>query len=370
MKKRFVVFVLSLAIAMLALGFVACDDSPIDPDNLPSSITIYVPDGPPLIALASIYQNTPSVQGVNINIERTTGALIGGHMVAQRPDIALVPMNLAANRFNDDGEYVLAGVALWGLLHIVENIQEADGNVASSLNDLVGQTIVAYQRNMSPGIVLETVLRENGLAVNWLLSESAAINPDAVNIIALADNAAANAALGGQNASLPNTRFALLAEPVASIRESQANFRRAFDLNEEWAAVFDDEDFDARIPQVGVVVRASLARYHPAFVSDVMDLIAGSIDFVREYPDKAADLILNELSSIYIPNNLAVVTSFLSSTGQAVYEFVHADEAQSTVLHFLNILYQTNPSFVGGSVPTNDFFMPRRNTRPPSPPNC
>jgi len=328
---------------------------------LPSSVSIYVPDGAPLMALANIYQNTPRVQGVNINITRTTGPLIGGHLVAVRPDFALVPMNLAANRFNSDGEYILAGVALWGVLHIIENTNYSNGNPAVRLSDLIGETIVAYQRMASPGIILDTILRENGLEVNWLANINDAINPNAVNIISLLDNAAANQALLGYNLALAGTRFALLAEPVATIRDGENNFRRAFDLQEEWDNVFSDEEnnFRARVSQVGVVVRASLARQHPSFVEGVLDLIAGSIDFARENPVITANLIVNDLISVYIGNNADGVSSFLSGTGQEVFNFerTNNDSTIDAIMHFLNILYEANPSFIGGSVPNRENFL-------------
>ncbi|MCL2556684.1 MAG: hypothetical protein FWE03_06710 [Firmicutes bacterium] len=368
MKKRISILIAIMMLLVSMFMFNACIDN-LPPDQLPSSVTIYVPDGPPLLALANIYTESSKVQGVDIEVYRTTGPLIGGHLIAGRPDFALVPMNLAATRFNTDGEYILAGVALWGLLHIIENTNHSDGNYATSLNDLVGQTIIAYQRNMSPGIVLETILRENGLTVNWMTAADD-VNPNAVNIIALADNAAANTAIMGNNAAWPDARFALLAEPVASMRESENNFRRAFDLQDEWAAAFEDEDFDARIPQVGVVVRSSLANYHPAFVNEVLSLIEGSISFVRENPNQAADLIINQLESVYMPNSVAVVTNFLNTTGQYVYEFMSAGEAKAAILHFLNILYAINPAFIGGSVPSSDFFFAQMSARPPIPPSC
>ncbi|MCL2821741.1 MAG: hypothetical protein FWD86_00895 [Firmicutes bacterium] len=182
-------------------------------------LNFYIPDGAPLIAAAALKHDDPIIEysgrPLNINYRTVTGATLNARLNSGAVDFALVPVNLAAQAFNNQGgAYVFVGVALWGLFHIVENA-DLGFNRVENLVDMVGQTIVAYQRNMSPGVVLETVLRGLDLKIN-IMAAGDTPAADAVNIVYLTDNAAATSALLGFLAAMPNARFALIAEPSVS----------------------------------------------------------------------------------------------------------------------------------------------------------
>lgn len=338
MKNKIISLTLIAALLVTMLAAAACAPN--------ETIYIYVPDGPPLLAVASIYRDTPDVQGRRVTVRRSTGALIGGDLVAHRPDFALVPMNLAANRWNADNHYVLAGVALWGMLHIVENIEIGD-NPATSLEDLVGETIVAYQRNMTPGAVLNALFGRLNIEVNWM-SATDTPSDTAVNIVEVADNATSNSALQGNVAALPNTRFALLADPVATNVIMQPRFRRAFDLQEEWYDVFDG----LGVPQVGVIVRRSLIESSPTLVKEILALIESSITYARTNYQEVARVATEELMSAYLPPRQAV-QSFLSGSGQQVYRFGRTNDTKEDIKAFLQVLPLP---LIGGSMPTEGFW--------------
>jgi len=200
--------------------------------NVPSDATIgtvegsfglHVPDGAPLIAAAHAFYTQSSVlygqNQIYMNFVPTTGAAIGSALVSGAADFALVPMNLAATRFNVLGtgghRYVLVGIALWGIQYLVENYAHTGG--IDSLNDLVGEKIVAFQPNLTPGVVLETILTQAGLSINRLDTPHSTLDPNAVNIYYHISNAAVrNAMLGRVAAFAGGARFALLAEPMAT----------------------------------------------------------------------------------------------------------------------------------------------------------
>ena len=175
------------------------------------TISIYLPDGPPLIAAAYLFYNEPQIAGRNVNFVSVTAAnLMPAIASPQGPDFALVPINMAAQH---RANYVVAGVALWSLLHIVENASLTGGT--SSLSDLIGETIFAYQPNLTPGVVLGAIFANANIEVNWK-NIGDAKNPNAVNIVDVANNANARNALLGLNAAIGYARFALIAEPVAT----------------------------------------------------------------------------------------------------------------------------------------------------------
>jgi len=349
MRKRF----LSIAIVII-LTVAAC--LPLTACGSSGRIYIYVPDGPPLLAAARLFSETPEIEysgGARpISYRLTTGQLIGSRLAGRHPDFALAPINLAAVNFNLTGDYIFGGVALWGMLHIVENVTLSEGNPVQSLEDLRGQVIYAYQPQMSPGIVLRTVLNAvDGLEVTEM-NIGGTPNPNAVNIVFLADNASARDALLGDIAAVPNARFALLAEPVATALVQQERFERVFDMQKEWETLFG-----FNFPQVAVMVRRSLAESNPALVSAVIDMIAESVEHTRLNGAEAARIAVDEVNSAYLPNNRQLVTSFINGSGQDVFRFQRTAESRGAVTAFLEMLHGANPAFVGGRMPEDGFFF-------------
>ena len=352
MKKRFLTIIAAAALSISAvLGFGGCGRG--------GTIHIYVPDGPPLLAAARLFSERPEVEyegGTrNVSYNLTTGQLIGSRLAGRFPDFALAPINLAVQNFNLNGDYIFGGVALWGMLHIVENTALSGDSPATSLGDLRGQVIYAYQPLMSPGIVLRTVLEGKELDVVER-TVGGAVDPNAVNITYLTDNAAARAALMGEIAAVGNARFALVADPVVSAligmpATSERNFEIAFDMQDEWENIFG-----FNFPQVAIMVRERFARRNPALTAAVLNMIAGSIDYTRNNAGEAARIATDEINSAYLPPR-QVVTNFINGRGQEVFNFMSASDSRTAVTSFLQTLYNTSPAFIGGRMPVEGFFL-------------
>jgi ABC-type nitrate/sulfonate/bicarbonate transport system substrate-binding protein len=278
---------------------------------------------------------------------------------AQRPDFAIAPINFAAQNFNTTGNYILGGVVIWGMFHVVENVSHPDASGSiTPIAGLAGETIYAYGLNMAPNLVLEMVLAEHGLTVNRL-EPGSAILEDAVNIRYLETVVQVRDAIMGQIAGL-DARFGLLSEPLATALVSQppnpqnnhADFRRTIDLSLEWSNFFG-----ASYPQAAIMVRASLAQSNPALVAAVIDMIAESTDFARQNPDEVARIAVDELNSAALPGR-PVVANFIRGTGQSVFVFQNAIESRDAVVHYLGVLYDSNPLSVGGvRTPPQGFFF-------------
>jgi len=339
--RRRVLSVVAVAVLTVIAGLplTACGGS--------ERIYIYVPDGAPLLAAAHMFYEGADIdidgRAWNVRYVKTTGAAIGSQLARRRPpDFALAPINLAAG---NSGRFVMGGVAIWGIFHIVENLNHSGGQPVTELDGLVGQTIVAFQQNLSPGIVLETVLERAGLPIHVRTATGSHMD-NAVNIVYLEEPAQVVAALQGNVAALPNVRFGLLAEPVVSGLIGQPHFEIAFDMQEEWGGNF---------PQVAVMVRSRIAEREPDLVRAVIDMIAASIAAATDNPAETARITTNELNS-----TLAAppATAFLGSDrGREAVRFVSAVDSRELVTSFLEVLYGRNPNLVGGRVPDEGFFF-------------
>ncbi|MCL2862298.1 MAG: hypothetical protein FWE22_07815 [Firmicutes bacterium] len=191
--------------------------------NVPNSVSLYVPIGAPILAATYIFQNNPTISYDNRQITLAPSAVVATALgpTLARPnnpaDFALVPINLAATRFNNFGDYVVVGVAMWGIFYIVEN-HDLTGGV-TNLNDLKGEIIYTFQPTASPRVVLQTVLEANGLEVNFINLPGVPPNSrrdDAVNIYFMTSWENVYRAMLGRIMAYQDVRFALLAEPYAT----------------------------------------------------------------------------------------------------------------------------------------------------------
>ena len=355
MKKKFLVLGLIAALILSSVTvFNGCDSRNVHTRD----IWIYVPAGLPAIAAAHMFYNETQIEydgGTrNTRYMVTTGEGLHGVISGRHADFALAPINLVAANFNAFGDYILAGVALMGAMRIVQ--RTAGGfELIDSLEQLRGQRIVAFQQNASPGIILESILEKAGLEVN-IISTTQSVVQNAVNITYLNSPLDVQAALT-QGAMFGGTgneqRFGLLAEPVATALTSTPAFDLAFNLSEIW---FDMFDFN--LPQVALMVRSDLARANPSLVSRVIDMFDYSINFALENAGEVARMVGADYLNITGIPSAPVITSFIdSASGVQVLNFRNAIEAQSDVQAFFEIIHGVNPTYIGGRLPTKEFFF-------------
>ena len=321
-------------------------------------IYIYVPSGPPLIAAAHMfYENEDVVYSGGtrrVRYVQTTGAVISSQLARRNPpDFALAPINLAATNYNITGDFVFGGVALWGIFHIVENVGSGGIVPIQDLSELRGEVIAAYQRNMSPGVVLETILEKAGLTVNpimYPLELDSRRRDDAVNIVYLSNNAEASAAVLGLPTAIVSTRFALVAEPEVSAITQRDYIKSPFNMQAEWY-----REFGFSFPQVAIMVRATLAQREPELVSAVIDMISSSIAKATADPVDTARVV-ETLNPAYMAEAPAIISFLDSVRGQEVFSFASVSESRTAVESFLTVLYERRAP-VGGRVPDDGFFF-------------
>ena len=247
-------------------------------------------------------------------------------------DIAAVPANLASVLYNNtEGQVQVLAINTLGVLYIVEN-----GDSIQSVSDLAGKTIYASGKGSTPEYALNYILSENG------------IDPETdVTIEWKSEHSECVAALASDEDGI-----AMLPQPFVTTAQTQnENLRVALDLTEEWDALQADAEAPCALLTGVVVVRTAFAEEHPEAVNAFLDSYKESVDYVNANVTDAATLI----------EKYDIVTAAVAEKALPYCNitFIEGTEMQEKLSGYLNVLYEQNPTSVGGALPADDFYYIR-----------
>ena len=253
-------------------------------------------------------------------------------LVQGEADIAAVPANLASVLYNNtEGQVQVLAINTLGVLYIVEN-----GDSVKTVSDLAGKTIYASGKGSTPEYALNYILSENG------------IDPEAdVTIEWKSEHSECVAALASDEDGI-----AMLPQPFVTTAQTQnENLRIALDLTEEWDALQADAETPSALLTGVVVVRTAFAEEHPEAVNAFLDSYRESVDYVNANVTDAAALI----------EKYDIVTAAVAEKALPYCNitFIEGSEMQEKLSGYLNVLYEQNPTSVGGALPADDFYYIR-----------
>lgn len=244
-------------------------------------------------------------------------------LVRGEVDIAAMPANLASVIWNNtDGRIQVLAVNTLGVLYIVEK-----GDSVHSLADLEGRTIYASGRGSTPQYALDYILDEAGLA-------------DSVRVEWKSEHAEAVAALVNDTDGV-----ALLPQPfVTTAMMQDLSIRVALDLNEAWEEVSPES---ALITGV-IVARTDFINANKAAVDQFLVDYKASTDFANNDVEGAAVLVGQ---AGIVPEAVAI-----KALPECNIVCITGDELESDLSAYLEVLYNANPTSVGGSLPDEAFY--------------
>lgn len=253
-------------------------------------------------------------------------------LVQGEANIAAVPANLASVLYNNtEGQVQVLAINTLGVLYIVEN-----GDSVQSVSDLAGKTIYASGKGSTPEYALNYILSENG------------IDPETdVTIEWKSEHSECVAALASDENGI-----AMLPQPFVTTAQTQnENLRVALDLTEEWDALQADAEAPSALLTGVVVVRTAFAEEHPEAVNAFLDSYKESVDYVNANVTDAAALI----------EKYDIVTAAVAEKALPYCNitFIEGTEMQEKLSGYLNVLYEQNPTSVGGALPADDFYYIR-----------
>ena len=247
--------------------------------------------------------------------DELTGQLIQGGL-----DIAALPTNAISTLYNKtEGKIVCLGVNTLGVLYILEN-----GENISSIADLEGKTILASGKGSTAESVLNHLLAENGISaeIYWASEHTEA----------------ATLAITGEY------DIVMLPEPfVTNVMAKSENFRIALNLSEEWEKLTGGV-----LTMGGIAIRKEFLEQNPEAVAEFVKDYGMSIDFTNANPAEAGVLIEKyEIAAAAVAEKAIPRCNIVWLCGE---------DYKSVLKNFLEVLFESNPQFVGGKTPAEDFY--------------
>lgn len=317
---------LILVLTVLVLSFTGCSKTDDKEDVVVKVAALKGPTGMGMVDLMEKNSNNESENKYEFSIygapDALTGKIINGEV-----DIAAVPTNLASVLYNKTkGEVQLAAVNTLGVLYVLES-----GNEINSIEDLKGKKIWVSGKGATPDYALQYILKQNG------------IDPEKdVEIDFTFEHAELAAAVAAGDVSI-----ALLPQPhVTTVIMKNQNVRIALDLTEEWDKAAGN---DSKLAMGAIVVNKEFAKNNKKVVEKFLKEYKTSVEWVNANNTDASVLIQKheilpkaKLAEIALPKCSIV--------------YIDGDESKEILEGFYQILFNFNPTSLGGKLPDGDFY--------------
>lgn len=242
-------------------------------------------------------------------------------------DAAAVPANLAATLYQKtEGAVQVAAINTLGVLYIVENSDAEYHSIA----DLKGKTILTTGKGTTPEYVLRYVLSENGL------------DPDTdVTIEYFSESTEVVAQMTARGEGT----IAMLPQPFVTSALSQVEgLSVKFDMTEEWEKVAGSQ----------LVTGVLVAR------TDAIEADPEAFDaFLTAYQasTEAANTDLEGTAALCESYGIVAKAALAQKAlPECNIVFVTGDEMRTALETYFQVLYDADPSSVGGALPDDGFY--------------
>lgn len=288
-------------------------------------VKVVLPAGAPAAALSKLVYEKTQFDNSETEYEVVSGPeLLQARVLSGEADIVAVPTNLASVLYSKQKNIKLLAPIVWGNLYFISS------EPVSSIADLKGKTIYSFGRNNTPDLTAREVLKKNGLDpdkdVHFEYLSAAGDIPSAF--------------ISGK------AKYALAAEPSLSmIMTKKPGTKIVVDIQEEWKKAFSGASY----PQASLIVNAEFLQKHPEYVSAFLGKAKESSEWVKENPQKAAEYA-SKIAALPPPPILSKAIPKLNIA------FVEAGKARPAVEAYLKVLAETDPKFIGGSLPDDAFY--------------
>ena len=324
--------VISLALAVIMMfAFAACstekEAAPAPKEKV--NINAYVLSGPTGIGAVNMMKaakNGEGLENYNFNVVAAPDEIVS-KISNGEADIAAVATNLAAKLYKvTNGGIKIIAVNTLGVL----NVLNYKGAEIKSLADLKGRTIYTTGQGSNPEYIIDYLLKENG------------INPDSDVKI---EFKAEGTDLVPVWATDPEAVI-IAPQPVAtSIKMKYEGSAIALDLTDEWKKVNPQSEL-----MMGcVVVRNEFLNANPEAVEAFLTDYEASINAVSSDVETTAALC-EEYGIV------AKAPTAKSAIPNCNICFVKGNEMKEKLTGYLQVLYDADPTSVGGAMPDDNFW--------------
>lgn len=331
MKK---VFSLFLAV-IIVFSFAACSASQTEGTDTTApaaekvDVNAYVISGPTGIGAVQMMKSAESGEGSE-NYKFSVAAApdeVVSKISTGEADIAAVATNMAASLYNKtDGGVKILAVNTMGVLYVLNNT----GAEIHSVADLKGRTIYTTGQGANPEYIINFLLNKNG------------IDPQKDVTIEYKAEGSELVPVWGTDPEA----VIIAPQPVAAtIAAKYEGSQQSLDLTDEWEKAAPD----SALMMGCVVVRTEFLNGHPEAVEAFLADYEKSITAANEDVEGTAALC-EEYGIVAAAGVAKAAIPYCNIC------FVTGSEMKAQLSGYLQVLYDADPTSVGGSMPDDGFW--------------
>ncbi|TSA38934.1 MAG: ABC transporter substrate-binding protein [Porphyromonadaceae bacterium] len=292
------------------------------------SVTLLTLKGPSAMGMIYLIDSPDQVIPEKLHVEiLDEPVLVRARILKDKPELAVLPLNIGAILYNKDLPYQVIAIPVWGTLYLFGS----DTSI-HSWQSLKNKRIFLMGKGATPDILFRYLLKIHGFKPDRdvILDYSFPTHIDL-----------ANAVSAGQ------AELAVISEPLVSLaRARNPSILQIMDLNAEWAKAFPG---NPSMPQTALMGRKDFIRDHPDWIRKICEAWKRSIDRVNLHPEQAAGRIV-------FHNILPDPAIAVNSIPRCNLKFRYASEIRSEIGQYLQVFFTFNPDAVGGKLPDEQFI--------------
>ena len=303
--------IVMILLIILSFGFVSCTK-----ESAPNEVNIYMPDGTPALALASVLDEGFSYQDTTTNFHIVPAGEIAARVSQDSCDLAIMPTTAAAQLFKKGIELQLASVNVFGNLYITGTHE------ISSLEDLKGKVILTTAATTIQMVkyVLDgnqIPYEESGEAIEGKVALSS-MN-DASDIIPLLKKAMTQG----------TECYGVLGEPQVTKAQSViSGLKVTVDLQAEYKKITSYDGY----PQACLIVKTNFASSYSGYVNALLKKLEGNTSYLNSH--------LTELPNVFkkYESNLANMSFTEDTITRCNVRLEKAVEVKASVIEYVKAL--------------------------------
>lgn len=250
-----------------------------------------------------------------------------GKIVSKELDVALVPANMASIIYNKTNhEVTVLDINTLGVLYGVS----ADDSIKTAA-DLKGKTVYLTGKGTTPDYALQHVLKTSGLTADDVTLEYKSEAAEVVSILKEKPDA-----------------VGLLPQPFVTAAMAQNDsLKMVLDLTKEW---------DATAGESGGSLVTGVTICRNDVIKDHGDAIA---TFMAEHKESAEFANANVAETAALVAAAGIIEKAPVAEKAIPYcsiTYVDGDQMKSLLSGYLKVLFDMEPSSVGGTLPADDFY--------------
>ncbi len=245
-------------------------------------------------------------------------------------DIALVPANLASTIYQKtEGGITVLDINTLGVLYMVSG-----DDTISSVEDLKGHTIYTTGKGQTPEYVLHYILEQNGMKEGDVTIEYKSEATEVAAVLAQ-----------------DPTAVGMLPQPFVTVALAQnESLKIVLDMTEEWEKI-GGENGSSLVTGV-TIVRDTFLEEHPVAVALFM-----------EEHKKSAEFAVSDVTTTasYVAERGIIEKAPVAEKALPYCNIVYidGDPMKQALSSYLEVLFEQDPSSVGGALPGDDFYYSR-----------